>query len=514
MVTDFLERGALINPNGVCVRKGDKQYTYAHMVKTMNRVANGLLANGYGLGRSGAILCDNDPDGYAVTFGIMRSGMAYVPMDFRNSAEDNERILDFSDAEILFYGARFHAQVQGYRARLPKLKQLVCIETGVDDVPGLADWLGAFSDTSPNVEVPSEATSWLQTGSGTSGDFKMAMIPHRAYHAFATYSLLWLPDAKPVMLVAAPITHAGGGLSYHVLAVGGTLVLIDKPDPDEVLDAVGRYGISKVFLPPTVIYRLLDHPRVREFDYRTLQYLIHSSAPMSVERLRQALDVFGPVLADGYGQTEALGIANKSPADNFVDGKVAPDSRLSACGRPALPFCRTVILGEDNEILPQGSTGEICVRGDQVMTGYYKNPYATRQTIIDGWCHTGDVGFIDDEGYLHIVDRMKDMIISGGFNVYPNEIEQVITSFDAVADCAVIGVPHSDWGEAVKAVVERVPGRTVTAAEILATVRERLGGVKTPKSVDFVDQLPRSPRGKVLKRILRDEYWKGQGRKI
>jgi acyl-CoA synthetase (AMP-forming)/AMP-acid ligase II len=514
MVTDFLERGALINPQGVCVRKGEKQYTYTHMVKTMNQVANRLLAGGHGLGRSAAVLCDNDPDGYVVTFGIMRSGMSYVPMDFRNSAEDNQRILDFGDAEILFYGERFHDQVQEYRSRLPKLQELVCVEGPKDDVPGLLDWLATAADSSPGVEVAPEATSWLQTGSGTSGDFKMAMIPHRAYHAFATYSLIWLPDPKPVMLVAAPITHAGGGLSYHVLAAGGTLVLIDKPDPDELLDAVGRYGISKVFLPPTVIYRLLDHPRAREFDCRTLRYLIHSSAPMSVERLKQALEVFGPVLADGYGQTEALGIANKSPAENFVDGKIAPDSRLSACGRPSMPFCRAVIMGEDDEILPQGSTGEICARGDQVMAGYYKNPYATRQTIVDGWCHTGDVGFLDDDGYLHIIDRKKDMIISGGFNVYPNEIEQVITSFEAVSDCAVIGVPHDDWGEAVKAVVELVPGRTVTAQEILATVRDRLGGVKTPKSVDFVAELPRSARGKVLKRVLRDRYWAGQGRNI
>ncbi|MBI5439859.1 MAG: AMP-binding protein [Deltaproteobacteria bacterium] len=514
MVTDFLERGALVNPQGVCVRKGEKQYTYAHLVKTMNRIANGLLAGGYGLGRNGAVLCDNDPDGYACTLGIMRSGMAYVPMDFRNSAEDNERILDFGDAEVLFYGSRFHEQVQGYRARLPKLKQVVCIEKAMDDLPGLPSWLESFPDSSPAVEVPPEATSWLQTGSGTSGDFKMAMIPHRAYHSFAAYGLLWLPDPNPVMLVAAPITHAGGGLSYHVLATGGTLVLIDKPDPDEVLDAVGRYGITKVFLPPTVIYRLLDHPRVRDFDYRTLKYLIHSAAPMSVERLKSALEVFGPVLADGYGQTEALGIANKGPGENFVGGKVAPDSRLSACGRPALPFSRTAILSEGNELLPQGSTGEICVRGDQIMKGYDKNPYATRQTLVDGWCHTGDVGFFDEEGYLHLVDRKKDLIITGGFNVYPNEIEQVIASFDAVSDCAVIGVPHDDWGEAVKAVVELVPGKSVTAQELLAAVRQRLGGVKTPKSVDFVPELPRSTRGKVLKRVLRDRYWEGQGRKI
>ncbi|MBI5585234.1 MAG: AMP-binding protein [Deltaproteobacteria bacterium] len=513
-VTDFLERGALINPDGLCVVMGEKRYTYRQMVGLMNRIANGLVSLGYGLNRNAAVLSDNHPEGYACSLGIMRSGMAYVPMDFRNSAEDNFRILDWGDAEVLFYGSRFHDQVLDFRDRLPKLQHLICLDHPLEDISGLMDWCSAFPDGSPKVEIPAGATSWLQTGSGTSGDFKMAMIPHRAYHSFTAYQSIWLADPQPVMLVAAPITHAGGGLSYRVIAAGGTLILMEKPDPQAVLKAIEELRITSLFLPPTVIYRLLDQPNVRDFDYRSLRCLAYSAAPMSVEKLRLALDVFGPVLAQGYGQTEALGIAHMTPEEHFIDGQVAPDSRLSACGRPALPFCRTVIMNDENEILPQGATGEICVRGDQVMAGYYKNPYATRKTIIDGWCHTGDVGFFDEEGYLHINDRKKDLIITGGFNVYPTEIEQAITSFEAVSDCAVIGVPDENWGEAVKAVVELAPGKTVTGPEIMARVKERLGSVKAPKSVDFITELPRSARGKVLKRALRERYWQGKTRKI
>ncbi len=513
-VTDFLERGALINPGGLCVMMGEKQYSYRQMVKLMNRIANGLIALGYGLERGAAVLSDNNPDGYACSLGIMRSAMAYVPMDFRNSAEDNCQILDWGDAEVLFYGSRFHEQVIGLRPRLPKLRHLICIDKPMEDVPSLMDWIDPLPDTPPKVEIPPEATSWLQTGSGTAGDFKMAIIPHRAYHSFIAYQLTWLPDPKPVMLVAAPITHAGGGLSYHVLAVGGSLILMEKPDPQLVLKAIGNHKITKLFLPPTVIYRLLDQPNVRDFDYGSLRYLVHSASPMAVDKLRTAIEVFGPVMAEGYGQTEALGIAYKTPEENFKDGKVAPDFRLSACGRPAIPYCRTVIMNDNNEIIPQGETGEICVRGDQVMAGYYKNPYATKKTIIDGWCHTGDVGFFDEEGYLHVIDRKKDMIITGGFNVYPTEIEQVIMSLDAISDCAVIGVPDDNWGEAVKAVVELVPGKTVTDKDIIALVKQRLGSVKAPKTVDFMRDLPRSTRGKVLKRVLRDRYWEGKGRKI
>lgn len=484
------------------------------MVKLVNRIANSLNAAGFGIGRNAAVLSDNDPDAYACSLGIMRSGMAYVPMDFRNSKEDNYRILDFGDSEVLFYQSKFHDQIQEMRPRLPKLKHLICIDKTVDDIPSLMGWIAPSPDSPPRVEVPEGATSWLQTGSGTSGDFKMAMQPHRANHSFVAYQLLWLPDPKPVMLVAAPITHAAGGLSYHVLAVGGTLVLMDKPDPQRVLKMIQDFKVTKIFLPPTVIYRLLDQSNVHDFDYSSLKYLVYSAAPMSVSKLRLALDVFGPVMAEGYGQTEALGITNMAPEEFFMNGQVAPDFRLSSCGRPALPFCRTVIMNDENEILPQGETGEICVRGDQVMAGYYKNPYATKSAIIDGWCHTGDVGFLDDEGYLHIIDRKKDMIITGGFNVFPSEVEQFITSLDPVQDCAVIGVPDEHWGEAVKAVIETKPGKTVTEEEIISTCKERLGSVKAPKSVDFIESLPRSTRGKVLKRILRNRYWQGRNRKI
>jgi acyl-CoA synthetase (AMP-forming)/AMP-acid ligase II len=513
-VTDFLERGTLINPDGPCAIMGEKQYTYRQMLKLMNRIANGLMTAGYGIERNAAVLSDNDPVAYGCTMGIMRSGMAYVPMDFRNSKEDSYKILDFGDCEVLFYQSRFHDQIQEFHLKLPKLKLLICIDKPIEDVPSLVDWIGPFPDTSPKLQVPMEATAWLQTGSGTSGDFKMAMISHRVYHAFVAYQLILLPDPRPVMLVAAPITHAGGGFSYHVLSCGGPLVLMEKPDPELLPSAIQKYRITKFFLPPTAIYRLLDQPKVREFDYSSLKYLIHTAAPIFVEKLRLTLDVFGPVMAQCYGQTEALGITSMTPDEYFVNGKVASDFRLSAAGRPAMPFSNVVIMNDSNEILPLGEVGEICVRGDQVMKGYYKNPYATKNTIIDGWCHTGDVGFFDEEGYLHINDRKKDMIISGGFNIYPSEIEQVISSFEAVQECAVIGVPDEDWGEAVKAVVELSPGKTVSDKEIIVLCKERLGSVKAPKSVDFVDELPRSPRGKVLKRELRDRYWKGLKRKI
>jgi acyl-CoA synthetase (AMP-forming)/AMP-acid ligase II len=260
---------------------------------------------------------------------------------------------------------------------------------------------------------------------------------------------------------------------------------------------------------------LLDIPDLgKKVDFSSLRYFMYGAAPMSVEKLKQAIEVIGPVMMGGYGQTEAPASISYLPPDaHFKNGRVADDERLSSVGQPN-PLISVEIMDDANQILAQGETGEICVRGDLVMKGYYKAPEKTAETIIDGWLHTGDVGHIDAEGYLHITDRKKDMIISGGFNVYPSEVEQVIWGHPAVQDCAVIGVPDEKWGEAVKAVVELNKGQTVSADDLIALCKEKLGSVKAPKSIDFIDVLPRSPIGKVLKKDLRARYWQDAARKI
>jgi acyl-CoA synthetase (AMP-forming)/AMP-acid ligase II len=272
--------------------------------------------------------------------------------------------------------------------------------------------------------------------------------------------------------------------------------------------------VTEFFLPPTAIYKLLEAPGIEKVDFSSVRYLLYGAAPISVEKLKKAIGLWGPIMTGGYGQTEAMtSISNLRADEHVVDGKLASDERLSSVGRPN-PLVRVEIMNDANEILLRGETGEICVRGDLLMKGYYKAPEKTAETIVDGWLHTGDIGHLDAEGYLHITDRKKDMIISGGFNVYPSEVEQVIWSHPAVQDCAVIGVPDEKWGEAVKAVVELNPGQSVTADELIALCKARLGSVMAPKSVDFVAVLPRSPVGKVLKKDLRKKYWEGLDRKI
>jgi acyl-CoA synthetase (AMP-forming)/AMP-acid ligase II len=318
-------------------------------------------------------------------------------------------------------------------------------------------------------------------------------------------------------LAAAPMTHTAGVLSIPCSARGGKVVVLTKPDPMLLFDAIIKQRVTEFFLPPTVIYRVLDVSGIEKLDFSSVKYLLYGAAPMSVERLKKAIQIFGPIMMGGFGQTEApASISFFRPEEHFKGGpgkEFADDARLVSVGRPCI-LNKVEIMDDKNNILPAGQTGEICVRGDLVMKGYYKNPEKTAETIVDGWLHTGDVGHMDAEGYLYITDRKKDMIISGGFNVYPQEVEQVLWSHPAVSDCAVIGVPDEKWGEAVKAVVELKPGQTVTPEELIALCKEKLGSVKAPKTVDIIPALPRSTNGKVLKKDLRAQYWKGSTKTI
>jgi acyl-CoA synthetase (AMP-forming)/AMP-acid ligase II len=356
----------------------------------------------------------------------------------------------------------------------------------------------------------------LSATGGTTGAPKGVMNSHRAFQTYFAHFMIAFPYGvtRPVNLAAAPMTHTAGMLSLPCSARGGTVVILTKPDPLQVLDCIERERVTELFLPPTVIYRLLDTPGCSERDYSSLRYFFYGAAPMSVDKLKQAIRVFGPVMAGAYGQTEAAAsISYLPPDEHFVEGQLASDERLSSVGRPC-PLIRVEIMDDSGTALPQGASGEICVRGDLLMSGYYKAADKTAETIVNGWLHTGDIGHLDAEGYLHITDRKKDMIISGGFNIYPSEIEQVIWGHEAVRDCAVIGVPDEQWGESVKAVVELKEGMTVTAQELLALCKSRLGSVKAPKSIDFVESLPRSSVGKVLKKDLREKFWQGQQRRI
>ena len=521
-IIDFFDRGWRSNPTGAAYIQDEREYSFDEVGELSCRIANALLATGLPKETKGAVWANNDVTAWTCTLGLWRANMCWIPVGARNAAEENHHLLDAFDCEVLFFQKYFAPTIAELKSRLPKVKLWICTDGEPAELPdalSLEHWIARQPSSKPNVPVDLDDVIMLSGTGGTTGLPKGVMNTHRSAQTFCAHFLMTCTyggNERPVNLAAAPMTHTAGVLSLPCTALGGTVVVVTRPDPALLLAAIPRYKVSELFLPPTVIYRLLDIPDLKQkVDFSSLRYLMYGAAPMSIEKLKQAIEVIGPVMTGGYGQTECpASIAFLRPDEHFgADGRIASDERLSSVGRPN-PLIHCEILDDDQRILPQGQSGEICVRGDLVMKGYYQAPDKTAETIIDGWLHTGDVGHIDAEGYLHITDRKKDMIISGGFNVYPSEVEQVLWGHPAVQDCAVIGVPDAQWGEAVKAVVELSAGQSVSAEELIELCKHKLGSVKAPKTIDFIASLPRSPVGKVLKKDLRTQYWQNAERKI
>lgn len=505
----FFDRGASLGRERVAYVRGASVITFGAAQDQTHRIARALIAEHLPRGTHCAVLSDNDPASWLCVLAVWRAAHVWIPLNPRSPLSEHVHLIDGFDVEVLFFKRMFAPMVEEIRSRCPNLKRLICVDGEVEGATGLDGLTAAQPALPPDIQAEEDDLAAIMPTGGTTGRPKGVMLTHRSLVISIVNGILntpYRPGEEIVNLAAAPMTHTAGFLSLAATARGGKVVVMTRPDPQELLDLVTSQGITEFFLPPTVIYRLLDTPGIERHDFSRLKYLMYGAAPMSVEKLRRALQVFGPVMLQGYGQTEAPGsISFLRPGDHFRDGVVAEDNRLSSCGLPSV-FNTTAIMDEAGRIMPSGNSGEICVRGDIVMKGYYKQPDKTAEAIIDGWLHTGDIGHIDAEGFLHITDRKKDMIISGGYNVYPSEVEQAIWSHPAVLDCAVIGVPDADWGEAVKAVVEVKPGTAVTAEELIVLCKERLGSVKAPKSVDFIDSLPRSPVGKVVKKDLRERY--------
>lgn len=489
---------------------------YAEVQGLTRRIANGLHAQGLVPGKRAAVLSVNHPLALVCVLSILRAGLVWLPLNPRNALEENARSLAAFGCDVLFFQKNFSGDLALLRQRAPTIRFSLCVD---DAESGLEAWAQKFTTDFKKLELPPDHLALISATGGTTGRSKGVMHSIANVDAFTVaHQEIHHRDVEPVYLAAAPITHAGGRMCLSILRYGGTIVILARPDPRAILRMIDSYRITRMLVIPTLLYSMMAHPDVRTFDYSSMKYLIYGGAPMSVDKLRLAMEIFGPVMAGGYGQTEApLAISNLSPEDHYengqLGGKVASSDRLQSCGRPT----RSVelrIVNDSDQALPTGSRGEIVIRGPIVMQGYFEEPQMTAETLRGGFHHTGDIGYLDQEGFLHIVDRKKDMIITGGFNVYPAEVEQVILSLPEVQDCAVVGVPDELWGEAVKAVVQLLPGVNLSPEDIIAECRRQLGGVKTPKSVEIWPDLPRSPVGKVLRRDVRTKYWEGHGRSI
>ncbi len=356
-----------------------------------------------------------------------------------------------------------------------------------------------------------EELSWLLYTGGTTGVPKAAMLPERAVAQMVqSVSIGWDLPARRRYLACAPISHAAGMLLTPTLLAGGTVVLMRAFDAGRWLAEAAEHRITLGLLVPTMIYAVLDHPDLDRTDLSALETIMYGASPMSPTRLVEGIERIGPVFAQLYGQTECAGIATSM---SRADHDPADLHRLTSCGVP-MPGARVALLDDDGREVPTGEAAEICVQGAVVMQGYFKQPELTAETIGSGWLRTGDVAVRDDDGRYYIVDRKKDMIVSGGFNVFPREIEDVLTSDPSVSVAAVIGVPDDKWGEAVTALVVARPGATPDPDSLRQLVRQRKGAVYAPKTIEIVDALPLTPVGKADKKVLRARYWGDRERAV
>ncbi|MFG1643176.1 long-chain fatty acid--CoA ligase [Amycolatopsis sp. NPDC049252] len=502
----YLEKGASLNPDAPCLTLDGNSVSYDQVVELAGAVARALRHSGVQPGDKVGILSANDPTAFTCVFGIARAGAVWCPINPRNAAGENAELLDLFDCTTLIFQPGFEDLLRQIVPRLPKLTTLVRLGDGDGFAPGFGDWLDAARDDPPaEAPQPDDVVALVGTG-GTTGRPKGVMLTDRNLEVMSAITLMSYPfDGRPVYLALAPLTHAAGVLCFPILARGGEVVIMAKPDVGRFLELVERHRVTHTFLPPTLIYMVLGHEALDRTDLSSLQCFWYGAAPMSTARLTEALERIGP-MAQLFGQSEApMMISTMAPAEHRRPDGTVHTGRLSSAGRPS-PLVTVAILDDAGKPVPQGERGEICVRGSLVMAGYYHNPEATAESSAHGWHHTGDIGFLDDEGYLHIVDRAKDMVITGGFNVYSAEVEQAVMAHDAVRDCAVIGLPDDKWGERVTAVVQLQPGAELDPGELIAFVKARIGSVKAPKQIEIWPELPRSTVGKVLKADIRSTF--------
>ncbi|MBM3540709.1 MAG: long-chain fatty acid--CoA ligase [Alphaproteobacteria bacterium] len=517
-VPHFLFRSARHAPANTLWLLPDRRITYAQGAARVARLAHALLSRAPQRSRV-AYLSANRFEGLEVYLATMAAGMAVVPMNPRGVAEEYAFQLQDSGASVCFYSEEFKDMAAAIRALAPSVAHWVAIGRGhAGDTPH-ESLLDGRPETPPEIGMEPDDVAWLFYTSGTTGKPKGAMETHRNLVTMTQQFLAAVtPDVAPtdVMFHAAPISHGSASCMWPHLAVGAAnaFPLTLQFDAVRVLEAIERYRVTSSFMPPTMVNLLVQCPERTRYDASSLKNIVYGGGPMYVEHLKAALDAFGPVFVQIFGQGEAPVTCTWLPkAEHVTNGHPVKERRLGSAGRET-PGTRVRIHGPDDAPLPPGQPGEICVRGDLVMRGYWNRPDATAETLRGGWLHTGDVGYLDEDGYLFITDRMKDLIISGGANIYPREVEEVLLTHPAVRETAVFGVPDDKWGEAVKATVVLHPGRSAGADELIAHCRAHLASYKKPKSIDFVDALPKNATGKILKRQLRDAYWRDSTRKV
>lgn len=517
---DYFDKGAEAFPDRTAIIDGAARCTYREMREATQRIARAMGASGLQGEERAAIYSPNDARVLFCMLGILRAGAVWVPINSRNAADANIQYMNYVETSWLFYHSSYREEVRRIQAKVPTLRHCVCIDASDGNAPSLERFMNSGG---PAAELewgdpygnPQRLMGLVPTG-GTTGPAKGVMVTDLAWGTMTEMaSHYWaVQDVAPVCLTSAPLSHAAGVVAFVMTSLGATNVVMPAFDALSVLQNIELFRVTHMFLPPTALYALLAHPEVGKYDYSSLRVFLLVASPVSPEKLKEAVEIFGPCMCQSYGQTEAPMLMTWLDQRTVAAAAAGEHpERLKSCGK-ATSAVRLAVMDDSGRILPSNVPGEIVARGSLVTSGYYKMPEATAEIRAHDWHHTGDVGYRDEDGYFYIVDRKKDMIISGGFNVYCAEVEAGVMELPEVRECAVIGVPHEKWGEAVMAIVVLREGKTLTEEQIITHCRARLGGMKSPKSVEFRGEIPKTPAGKTDKKTLRTPYWCGAERNV
>ena len=487
---DFFWRAAQRWPDRIAIDTPSGPIHYATLAKRVKALSAGLTALDPSLQSRVAICAGNSDDHITALLAILACGKVWVPLNPKSTHPEIQRIVNITEPSIVILDAANQALLKGAAG--------AWVYTGADSdasARSINELIQLHEDApQPSFELPLDAIQAIKFTGGTTGAPKGVMQPYRAWLANITNQIqVWGFDEHERYVVAAPITHGTSTYIVPILAQGGCHVILDGAGAEVVRTSFRERRGTVCFMPPTLVYMLMALPNASRDDYPKLRRLIYGGAPMPPEQVRKVRDFFGPVLGTTYGQTEAPQILTVMRPEDFED-----PNNWAAVGRPTW-FSDVAIMSPEGELLPTGEIGEVVARGDLLMNGYWRMPEKTAETIINGWLHTGDRGLIDKRGFLYLKDRLKDIVITGGFNVYPVDVENALSQHPAVHECLVFGLPDEKWGETVQAAVQLHPGQKTDEAELIAFVRNLLGPVQTPKHVHFYESLPRSNVGKLLK---------------
>jgi len=488
---DFFWRAAERWPHNTAIDSPQGIVRFDELARRVRALAATFMEMDSALQSRVGICALNSVDHIVALLATLACGKIWVPLNPKSTVPEIRRILDVTEPSILVADQYGLPLVEGFAAHVVHCDGA----TGTDAL----DVLVQRHDGAPRpvFDLPLEATQAIKFTGGTTGLPKGVMQPYRAWLANITNQIhMWELMQDDRYVVAAPITHGTSTYVLPILAQGGAHVILDGSGAQAVCAAFRDRGGSVCFMPPTLLYMLMALPGASRVDFPRLRRLIYGGAPMPAEKIRQVRAFFGEVLCTHYGQTEAPQILTAMRPDDFED-----PARHASVGR-ATWFTDLAVMAPDGTLLPRGESGEVVVRGDLLMSGYWHLPEKTAETIVDGWLHTGDRGYIDEAGYLYLKDRLKELVITGGFNVYPTDVENALGQHPAVHECAMFGIQDEKWGEVVQAAVQLRPDHQATEVELIAFVRERLGPVQTPKNIYFYDDLPRSSVGKVMKSAL------------